>query len=257
MRQHLLAPGPDETLDSVGSVRILQRRGGYRFTLDAVLLADFAVAGGAPRRAVDLGAGSGVIGLSVATRTPLDALSLVEIQPGLASLSRRNALLNGIDVAHVIEADLRRLSDDAPSGEWDLVLSNPPWFEVGRYRLNPESEKAIARHELACTIADVAHAARRLMTPDGRVAVVLPVHRLSDAFTALAAAELHPSRMRFVHPRVDEPANTFLLEAVTTKRELVVEPPLVVHPEREAPPRCHENHPRPELIDGACGKSRR
>lgn len=229
MRQHLIAPGPDETLDSIGSVRILQRRDGYRFTLDAVLLADFAFAGGAPRRVVDLGAGSGVIGLSIATRTPLDALSLVEIQPGLASLARRNARLNGVDVAQVVEADLRRLPDALACEDRDLVLSNPPWFELGRYRLNPHSEKAIARHEIECTLADVALAARRSMSPDGRVAVVLPVHRLSDAFTAFASAELLPSRIRFVHPHSEEPANTFLLEAVRAKRELVVEPPLIVH----------------------------
>lgn len=243
MRDDPIAPGPDETLDSVGSVRILQRRDGYRFTLDAVLLADFALAGGAPRRVVDLGAGSGVVGLAVATRTPLDALALVELQPGLASLARRNARLNGVEVAQVVEADLRQLPDDIPSGDWDLVLSNPPWFELGRYRLNPHSEKAIARHEIECTLADVADAACRSMSPDGRVAVVLPAHRLSDAFTAFASAELHPSRIRFVHPHSEEPANTFLLEAVRAKRELVVEPPLVLVAESTAPSHHSDSDP--------------
>lgn len=226
-----LAPKEGETLDSIGPVRLLQRRDGYRFTLDAVLLAGFALKGSAPRRVVDLGAGCGVVGLLLAKWAPIDEMALIEIQPSLASLARRNAALNGSDGTTVVEADLRRLPESIPEASWDLVVTNPPWYEAGRFRLNPDSEKAIARHEVQCTLADIALSARRLLQHDGRLAAVLPVQRLGHWYAALDSASLHVSRLRFVHPRAGADANVVLAEATPARGLVSVESPLIVHGE--------------------------
>lgn len=223
------APGPGETLDAIagGAVRLLQRRDGYRFNEDAAHLASFVLEGPAPRRVVDLGAGCGVVGLLVVRGAAPEETVLVELQPVLADLARRNVLLNAAGSVRVVEGDLRELRGVLEPDAWDLVVANPPYFAAGTSRMSPNEEKALARHETACTIGELMSAARRLVRADGRVAVVFPSARLADLFAAAADARLHPSRLRFVHPRPGEPAGVALLEATPAKRPLRVEPPLV------------------------------
>jgi tRNA1Val (adenine37-N6)-methyltransferase len=222
---------PGETLDAVynGAVRLIQRKQGYRFSLDAVLLGDFASP--ARGRIVDLGTGCGVIPLIVAHRSPQARLVAVELQEGLAKLAERNVMLNGqLERVNVLCADLRALKGKLPHESFDLVLSNPPYRPARTGRLNPEQEKAIARHEVACELADVVRVACSLLKNGGRFKVVYPAARLTELFSALARHALRPRRMRLVHPKATEPAKLVLLEAERQgSSELEVVTPLVLH----------------------------
>ena len=180
-------------------------------------------------RVVDFCTGCGVVGLGLLSRDAKAMATLVELQPRLADLARRNAEENamGARVA-VVEGDLRTALPDA-GATFDVAVANPPYRSLDEGPASPDEEVAIAQHELRVTVADVAAAMRRVLVPGGRAAFVYPAARIAALLAALDGAGLRPVRARFVHPRADEPANRVLVEAQKGARgPLVVEAPLVV-----------------------------
>jgi tRNA1Val (adenine37-N6)-methyltransferase len=217
-----------ETLDGVWSesVRIIQHREGYRFSLDSVLLAEFA----APARGlgVDLGTGSGVVALALLHRSPDAQMLGLELQPLLASRASRASALNGLQGRFgVVLGDIRR--PPLLPGRFDFAVSNPPYRPASDGRLSPTSERAIARHEVACALSDVVGAARRLLRDGGRLSMVYPAERLADLLSGLESAALRARRLQLVHPKPGEPARMVLVEAEKGGRSLLtVLPPRVL-----------------------------
>ena len=230
-----LRPGAGETLDSVcgGEVRVLQRRRGYRFTLDPVLLAHFAVyeAGAVRGRLMDLGTGCGIIPLILARRLGCGSITGLELQPRLFSLAERNVYLNRCErEVSLVQGDLRCVERLFPKGSFSLVLCNPPYRAREQGRISTDMEKALARHEIACEMQDVAHSAAYLLKCRGSFCVVYPASRLSELMAVLRAARLEPRTMRMVHSRGGRPAKLVLLLAVKGARAgLIVQPPLILH----------------------------
>lgn len=207
-------PEEGETLDAIGQggLRILQRRDGYRFSVDALLLADFVQVARGP--AVDLGAGVGIVSLAIARRHGC-AVTAIEIQPDLCELARRNAALNELaDRIEIIKADFRALRGRLCPGTFECAIVNPPFFEVGAGIMNPNGEKAIARHEVKGSLADVACAARWLLKDGGSLSAIFPAARLSKLLGAFEANKLSLRRLRCVHPRPGRAANLVLAEGV-------------------------------------------
>ena len=203
------------TCDSIlrGRLRLWQPVTGYRFSIDPLLLIDF-VGDGAPAKIADLGAGVGVVGLGQAWRF------------------ERNVSENGLlERCQIIEADVlavptRRL---LAGGSFDLVASCPPYYPVGHGGVNPDSEEAIARHELRLPLPKLVAAAKRLVGFRGRVAFVYPSPRLSELLVAMAECALPVRRLRLVHPHAGEPAQRVMVEAQKGYRGgLQIEPPLYV-----------------------------
>jgi tRNA1Val (adenine37-N6)-methyltransferase len=217
-----------ETVDAIlrGRVRVVQPAVGPRFAVDPVLLADFVVRGCGvhAKTACDLGAGSGVLGLVLATLDPRVRVTGIEVQPELATLAKRSAQLSGLAERVRIEtADLRNAR-----GRYELVVANPPYHAGGRISARPS--RAMAHHEISCTIDDVVAAARRLLAPRGRLAVVWPADRLFDLTTALANAKFRLRTLRMVHPRTYRPAARVLaLAQLGVRATTSVLPPLVLH----------------------------
>lgn len=234
-----LHPGPGETLDSIcgGEVQVLQRRTGYRFTLDPLLLAHFAVfEGGAHRgRLVDLGTGCGIIPLVLVRRLGRKDITALELQPRLFSLAERNVYLNRCeDAVTLVQGDLRRVGELFPAGSFASVLTNPPYRARTAGRTNLSIEKALARHELACELQDVVRAAAHLLVARGGLCLVYPASRFGELVSVLRVHRLEPRTVRWVHPRGDRPAKLVLLHAVKGGRaDLTVLPPLVVHADDE------------------------
>ncbi len=212
-----------------GRLALWQPRAGYRFSIDPILLAEFAALPSLGR-VVDIGAGCGIVGLLLATRDAAAQVTLVELQPRLATLCRRNAIENQLaSRVKVVQGDIRSpaLRSDLAGASYDLVVSCPPYYVLGRGGVNPTDEEAIARHEVHLPLADLVRAARRLLRPRGRFVVVYPTPRLPELFVALAEQHLTPTRLRIVHPYADEPGQRVLLEAQKGARSsLVIEPPL-------------------------------
>jgi len=212
-----------------GRVTLWQPRIGYRFSIDPILLADFV--GAAPLGTLaDIGAGVGIVGLLLAKSDPSARVTLVELQPRLAALCRRNAQENGVaDRTQVVQGDVRAaaLRSALPGATFDLVASCPPYYPLGQGGVNPQGEEAIARHEVHLPLADLVRAARRLLRFRGRFAVVYPTPRLTELLSVLSAEGLTPVRLRVVHPYADEPGQRVLVEACKgSKSSLLIEPPL-------------------------------
>jgi tRNA1Val (adenine37-N6)-methyltransferase len=227
------------TRDSIlrGRLELLQPAEGFRATSDPLLLAGFVTARPATRRrplrsACDLGSGTGVLGLALASARASLRVSLVELQPDLAALAIENARMNGLgERVEVVQEDLRSFARGSRRGSFDLVASNPPYRELAAGPPSPRGTQARSRHELDVTLAQVAHAAVTLARPNGgRIAMVIDARRAAELWTVLAQAASPPRRVRFVHPRVDRPAMLVLVEAERGPSvELIIEPPLVLH----------------------------
>lgn len=230
----------DLTHDEIlrGRLRLWQPRVGYRFSVDSLLLAHFVSSSerAARRglgRVVDLCSGVGVIGLALARADEKARVTLVELVPRIAELARRNADENGLGARVAVErcdvADARAMKERLRGASHDLVVSSPPFFATAAGPTVDESEEALARHELKLSLADLAREARRLLVPGGRAAIVYPSDRLLALLGALDAEGVRPTRLRFIHPRAEAPAQRALVEAQKGARAgLVVEPPLVV-----------------------------
>lgn len=225
--------GSDVTLDAIagGRVQVLQRRSGYRFNLDPVLLTEFAAGGHTLHGPiVDLGTGSGVIPLLLARRHDLSSIG-VELQQGLFELAQRNVALNGCqERVSLIRGDLRDIGALLPSGKFTDVLCNPPYHARRSGQLNPGAEKAVARHEVTCTPQHVIEAAAHLLMPRGSLWLVVPASRLAEWFRLGMNADLSASRLRCVHPRANRAARLALLQLQKQGRApLSVLPPLFLH----------------------------
>lgn len=170
------------TVDSIWSprIRIKQPARGYRFALDAVLLAHFLRCE-AGDDLLEVGCGAGVVAVLLSHLQKFRRLTCVEIQPELADLARFNLRENGVVGAEVVNADIREVS----GMQVDLLYSNPPYRKAGAGRLNPQEQKAIARHEIRMTLQDLFVAAEALLKPGGRLTTILPDFREQD-FRALA-----------------------------------------------------------------------
>ncbi|MEW6263794.1 MAG: methyltransferase [Thermodesulfobacteriota bacterium] len=219
------------TLDSIydGRLKIAQPAEGYRFSLDALLLADFARPSPG-QTVIDLGAGVGVVALALAWRLGQGRVLAVEIQPRLAELARKNAEINRQAAVEVLEMDWTRLTLDHLGGPADYAVCNPPYREIGTGRINPGDEEAAARHELRGRLVEAARAAGRILSPSGRLAVVYPASRLVSMIADLISTGFEPKRMRLVHSRAGEKAKRVLVEARLGGRpELNIEPPLYVY----------------------------
>jgi tRNA1Val (adenine37-N6)-methyltransferase len=220
------------TTDSLfqGRLKILQKEKGYRFSVDAPILAHHISLKDA-RTAVDLGTGCGIVAIIVAYRNPLVRLYGIEIQKELAELASRNVQLNRMqDRITIIHADMKDAQSVLEPGVIDAVFSNPPYRKLQSGRINPDPERAVARHEIKACLCDVTSVAEKLLRPSGRLIVIYPAERTTDLVVRMRACKLEPKRLRLVHARRDSDAELILAEAVKyAKPGLNVSPPLIVY----------------------------
>lgn len=231
----MIQPAPpydphSETLDALfhGHLHLIQPKHGYRFSLDAYLLAYFAPKATGPT--IELGTGSGVVSLALLALEKARRITAVELQPELAAIARRNAMANGFaERLEIVEADLRHVNKFLPSQKASLVLANPPFYPKNAGRECANEQEAIARREWGCTLSDVVLAARYALKGSGRACFVYPAARLAALFGALEAAGFGARRLRAVHPSAAHPAKLILLEAIpSAKTTLHVEAPLLL-----------------------------
>ncbi len=222
----------DETIDTIlhGKLKIIQKRHGYRFSVDAILLPGFFT----PREeeiGIDLGTGSGVIPMILAIKTKVRKIFGVEIQTELADMAKRSVKLNDLgDRIAVLHEDMKNLEDVFDPESVDWVTSNPPYYKVGSGRINPHLQKAIARHELRGSLEDVIKVTGYVLKPMGRIALIYSVERLVDVFHWLRLGRLEPKRLRLVHSNHAARPKFALVEAIKgAGPELLIERPLYIY----------------------------
>ena len=221
-----------ETVDRVfdGRVAVVQRRDGYRFSLDSLLLARFVAVRG-NERIVDLGAGNGVVGLSLAVLHAGVEVVGVELQEAMVDRARRGVDLNGLGQrARMVAGDVRAPDKELASRRFDVAVCNPPYRPHGSGRVNPDAERLLARHEVEGGLPDFVRAGATLLRHRGRMCLVYPAERVVELFAVMRGHGLEPRRARFVHSFGDAPATLVLAEGVKGARTgLTVAPPLVIY----------------------------
>ena len=211
---------------------IIQDPGRFCFGMDAVLLSGFAkVKPG--ERALDLGTGTGIIPILLEAKTKGEHFTGLEIQPESADMAARSVAYNHLEEKiTIVTGDIKAASRLFPLASFDVITSNPPYMTDTHGIKNPEAPKAIARHEVLCTLEDLVRETSRLLRPGGRLYLIHRPFRLVEIFQTLTAYKLEPKRMKLVYPFVDKEPNMVMIEAIRGAKSMIkVEEPLLVYKE--------------------------
>lgn len=218
----------DEILD--GTLVVHQSRRGYRFNLDSLILAHFAKP---PVRGthLDIGCGNGILLLVMARPSPSARWTGLEIQPRLAALARKNVEQNGLsDRAVIVEGDAKDSRLYFKPASFDSVIFNPPYRRLFSGRINPQEEKAVARHEVSGSLPVFLAAARRLLKPAGRVCAIYPASRMVHLVSEFRRHRIEPKRMKLVFSDRSSNAQFVLAEGrLDSREELKMEPSLYIY----------------------------
>lgn len=212
--------------------QIIQDPEKFCFGMDAVLLSGFVrVKSGA--KVLDMGTGTGIIPLLVEAKTQAAHISAIEIQEESADMARRSVRLNGLEnKIDILTGDLREADKFFDAASFDVITCNPPYM-IGQHGLtNPDAPKAIARHEILCTLEDVVRTAAKLLKPGGAFCMVHRPFRLAEIICVMTEYKLEPKRMKLVYPYIDKEPNMVLIEGRRGgKPRMTVEKPLIVFQE--------------------------
>lgn len=225
---------PNERIDAVNDrLSLITDKNGLTLGTDALLLASF-IRGNEKLSAVELGAGTGILSMLVATRKKAGRITAVEIQEKYASLCRRNIELNDLaEKISVVNADIRTLPHGENVGKYDIAFTNPPYLPTDAGFRNKTDDNYIARHEVHGGIEDFAFVASRLLRYGGRLYLVHRPDRLADIFDALRKNRLEPKRLTPILPSPSEEPSLILIEAVSgAKPSLAFTAPFPIYKDR-------------------------
>lgn len=224
-----LDPGirPDESLDTFyhGRILVLQRKNGFRFSLDAPLLADF-ITTKEGEELLEVGTGCGIISLLLSLK-PFKHILALEVQPALVELARRNVLLNNLEGrVTILQKDFRHYE---PYRKFDVIFSNPPYIRRNSGFLSPSEEKNIAKHEMLCSLEELLSFTRNWLKETGRGFFIFPESRRPEFEHELQKQGLKLKTIRSVCPRQDEPPSFFLAECAFSAESCRTIPSLILY----------------------------
>lgn len=214
-------------------LKIIQNPKKFCFGMDAVLLSYFAAESinESSRNIIDLGTGNGILPLLLSAKTKVKEIVGVDIQEEIVDEARRSVNMNRLsERIQIFCKDIKETAEYFGNSSFDCVVSNPPYMMGGSGLQNPDSAKAIARHEIKCTFEDVCIATENLLTPRGKCFFVHRPYRLVDIFYRMRMHSLEPKRMRLVYPSLDSAPKMVLIEGIKGAGvELKTEMPLIVY----------------------------
>lgn len=222
----------NERLDDLQykGLRLLQKKDGFCFGVDAVLLSHFAQVE-KNSSVIDLGTGTGIIAVLLAAKRQPSRVVGLEIQQDMAEMAKRSVELNSMEsIIEIVNGDIKDAVKLFGSASFDAVVTNPPYMERGGGLVNPADTKAIARHEILCTLEDVVGVSAKLLKPGGKLSMVHRPHRLADIVFHMRKNEVEPKYFQFVHPSPGKKPNLLLISGTKKGRpELRVLEPLYVY----------------------------
>lgn len=204
----------DESIDDLqlNGLMLIQKKSGFRFGVDAVLLSDFANIK-KKHRVLDLCTGTGIVPFLVYGKYSPKEVWGVEIQEDMVEMASRSSKLNNTDDIVMFKcADLKDKKLVNELGRFDVITVNPPYKLNNAGILNPNDKLAIARHEILCNLEDVIVSARRLLADNGRMFIVHRPERLADIFGLMRKYNIEPKRVKMIHPSAKKAPNIVLVE---------------------------------------------
>lgn len=214
----------------INNLRLIQKKDGFKFGIDAVLLSDFAK--DAPsKRTLDLCTGTGIVPMLLSAKTNTPEIYGLEIQHDICEMAKRSVIYNNLsERIHIFEGDLKEASSFFDAASFDAVTCNPPYMECGKGLININNSVTVSRHEVLCTLDDVIRVSASLLKQKGRFFMVHRPARLADILCTMRKYKTEPKRLRFVYPNDKKAANLVLIEGVRGGgRELKMLPPLFVY----------------------------
>jgi len=219
----------NEQLDDLwrGELKILQKKAGFKYGIDAVVLAQF-VELKSHQSVLDIGTGSGIIPILLGAKYPDAHISAIEIQAEYAEMAQRSVAMNQLDNVTITEGDAKELVELFGKEAFDVVVTNPPYFD--KTILSHRRDKAIARSEILITLKELIDQAAQVLKPRGSLYMIYHPGRLSELMSLLSQNRLEPKLLRLIHPSLNKESNMLLLKATKGGgKELRVLPPLIVY----------------------------
>lgn len=220
----------NEILDDLqNGYRIFQKKDGFKFGIDAVLLSDFAKS--VTGRVIDLCSGTGIIPILLAAKSTAEKIYAVELQSDIAEMASRSVEYNNLGGRlHIECGDICDAPKMFGKSVFDAVTVNPPYMRRGSGILNETDTKTISRHEVTCSLDDVIRVSSQLLKPYGKFFMVYRPSRLSEAFCAMHKYKIEPKIMRLVAPNEGKEANLVLIGGIkNAKPDLKIMPTLYVY----------------------------
>ena len=238
----------NERIDDLeyNNLKIIQNEKGFCFGIDSVLISDFARDIKNNSKGVDLGTGTGIISILLASKTNLSKIIGIEVQEDVADMAKRSVKLNNLQdkikilninikeilsnkkEKNILENDTEILKRDS----FDFIVTNPPYKKLETGKINESEYKYISRHEITATLEDFVQVSKYLLKDKGSIYMVHRPERLNEIIENLRKYRLEPKRIRFVYPKVSKDANLVLIKAVKYANSfLKVEKPLIIYNE--------------------------
>lgn len=214
-------------------LKIIQNKDGFCFGIDSILLSDFAREIKKGSKVIDLGTGTGIIGIMLCAKTELSKMIGVEVQKEVYDMAKRSIKLNNLqDKFEIINNNIKNLENILEIGTFDAVVTNPPYKKVGTGIINENEKKLISRHEITANLEDFIKMSAKLLKDKGNFYMVHRPDRLVDIIELLRKYKLEPKKIRLVQPSIGKEANLILIKATKNARPfLKVEKPLYVYKE--------------------------
>lgn len=223
---------PGERLDDLqlDGLKLIQDPGKFCFGVDAVFLSDFArVKLG--ETVLDMGTGNGVIPILLAAKTRGEKFTGLEIQAKTAEMARRSVRLNHLeDRIEIVTGDIKEAAAIFKPAFFDVITTNPPYMLCEHGLKNPDDAKAIARHEVLCSLDDILRESMRLLQDKGRFYMIHRPFRLTEIMIKMNRYKIEPKRIQFIYPHIDREPVMVLIEGVRgAKSRVTVGPPIVIY----------------------------
>lgn len=223
----------NERIDDLelNGLKIIQNSCGFCFGIDSVLLSDFAKEIKNGSEVIDLGTGSGIIPILLSAKTKAKHFDAIEIQEEVANMAGRSVCLNKLEnKIMVINGNIKDIKDQKK--KYDVVVTNPPYMKNNTGAKNENIKKLISRHEIECTISDIAEISYSILKDNGEIYMVHRPDRLHDIFYIFRKNKLEIKQVRFVHSKENTQAVLVLIKAVkNAKPFLKIDKPLIIYKE--------------------------
>lgn len=214
-------------------LKIIQNKDGFCFGIDSILLSDFAKEIKKGSKVIDLGTGTGILGIMLCAKTELSKIIGVEIQKEVAQMAKRSIILNNLqNKFEIINENIKNLKSKLEIGTFDAVVTNPPYKKMGTGIINENEKKLISRHEITANLEDFIKISASLLKEKGNLYMVHRPDRLVDIIENLRKYKLEPKKIRFVHPSLGKEPNMILIKATKNANPfLKIQEPLYVYKE--------------------------
>lgn len=223
----------NERIDDLqlNNLKIIQNKDGFCFGIDSVLLSDFAKEIPAGSTVLDLGTGTGILGILLCGKTKLFKIYGIDVQEEVCQMAKRSIKLNNLENKfEIINDNINNLNTVFENCSIDAIVSNPPYKKDNSGLKNESKTKLISRHEITASLEDFIEISSKLLKNNSNLYMVHRPERLSDLFYLLRKYKLEPKKLRMVQSYFDGKPKLILVKATkNAKPFLNIEKPLIIY----------------------------